>query len=207
MIGFDRSPEGDPMATDSPKPMSPTTAVVRHLEWLEFALVAARDEELRRRGRLDRATDKNREKRIVRLAEVTAEVLELAALVKGIKDLQAGTAGPARKPRATKRPSGTIRRNPGATTRGTAGAAVAPAALTAAPKARPAAKARPTPITRPAAKARPASKTPKAPAPKKRPASGSKPAGTRARRSPAAAKPSAASAPAASATAPTGPTA
>jgi hypothetical protein len=176
------------MATDSPKPMSPTAAVLRHLEWLEFALVAARDEELRRRGRLDRATDKNREKRVVRLAEVTAEVLELAALVKGIKDLQAGSAGPARKPRATKPPSGTIRR---------AGAA---AASTAAPKAGPGAK------TRPAAKARPASKTPKSPAPKKRPAGGSKAAGTRARRSPAAAKPSAASNPAASTTAPTGPT-
>jgi len=176
------------MATDSPKPMSPTAAVLRHLEWLEFALVAARDEELRRQGRLDRAADKNRDKRTVRLAEVTAEVLELAALVKGIKDLQAGTAGPARKPRATKRPSGTIRR---------AGVA---AASTAAPKAGPVAK------TRPAAKPRPASKTPKPSASKKRPASGSKPASTRARRPRAAAKPSAAAPSAAETTAPTGPT-
>ena len=176
------------MATDSPKPMSPTAAVLRHLEWLEFALVAARDEELRRQGRLDRATDKNRDKRTVRLAEVTAEVLELSALVKGIKDLQAGAAGPARKPRATKRPSGTIRR---------AGVA---AASTAAPKAGPVAK------TRPAAKPRPASKTPKPSASKKRPASGSKPASTRARRPRAAAKPSAAAPSAAETTAPTGPT-
>lgn len=176
------------MATDSPKPMSPTAAVVRHLEWLEFALVAAREEELRRHGRLDRATDKNRDKRTVRLAEVTAEVLELTALVKGIKDLQAGAAGPARKPRATKRTSGTIRR---------AGVA---AASTAAPKAGPVAKAGS------AAKARPAGKTPKPPAPKKRPVGGSKPAPTRARRPRAAAKPSAASAAAAETTAPTGPT-
>jgi len=175
------------MATDSPKPMSPTAAVLRHLEWLEFALVAARDEELRRQGRLDRATDKNRDKRTVRLAEVTAEVLELTALVKGIKNLQAGAAGPARKPRATKRPSGTIRR-----------AGVAAASM-AAPKAGPAAKATPTP------KARPASKTPKPPAPKKRPAGGSKPAPTRGRRPRAAAKPSGAAASAAETTAPTGP--
>ena len=175
------------MATDSPKPMSPTAAVVRHLEWLEFALVAARDEELRRQGRLDRATDKNRDKRTVRLAEVTAEVLELTALVKGIKNLQAGAAGPARKPRATKRPSGTIRR---------AGVA---AASTAAPKAGPVAKAGS------ATMARPAGKTAK-PAAKKRPAGGSKPASTRARRPRAAAKPSAAGASAANTTAPTGPT-
>jgi len=176
------------MATDSPKPMSPTAAVLRHLEWLEFALVAARDEELRRQGRLDRATDKNRDKRTVRLAEVTAEVLELSALVKGIKDLQAGAAGPARKPRATKRPSGTIRR-----------AGVAAASM-AAPKAGPAAKATPTP------KARPASKTPKPPAPKKRAAGGSKPAPTRGRRPRAGAKRSAAGTSAAETTAPTGPT-
>jgi hypothetical protein len=182
------------MATDSPKPMSPTAAVLRHLEWLEFALVAARDEELRRQGRLDRATDKNRDKRTVRLAEVTAEVLELTALVKGIKDLQAGAAGPARKPRATKRASGTIRR---------AGAA---AASTTALKAGPVVKAGTAPKTRPAATARPASTTPKAPAPKKRPAGGSKPAPTRARRPRAAAKPPAAGASAAETTAPTGPT-
>jgi hypothetical protein len=174
------------MATDSPKPMSPTAAVLRHLEWLEFALVAARDEELRRQGRLERATDKNRDKRTVRLAEVTAEVLELTALVKGIKDLQAGAAGPARKPRASKRTSGTIRR---------AGVA---AASTAAPTAGPAAKTRPA--------AGPASKTPKPPAPKKRPAGASKSTPTRARRPRATAKPSAAGASAAETTAPTGPT-
>jgi hypothetical protein len=77
------------MATDNPKAMTPTAAVARHLEWLEFALAAARDEEVRRQGRVERATDKNRQKRTVRLAEVTAEVRELAALVSGLKDLQA----------------------------------------------------------------------------------------------------------------------
>jgi hypothetical protein len=186
------------MPTDSPKSMSPTAAVVRHLEWLEFALAAARDEEVRRQGRLDRATDKNRDKRSVRLAEVTAEVVELTALVRGIKDLRAGVVAPARMPRAITRSSaGTARKARGTTTRATSGTV---AASTAAPKAGPATKARP------AAKARPASKAPKPPTPKKRPASGSKPAGTRARRSRASAKPSVAGAPAATTTAPTGPT-
>lgn len=68
--------------------MTPAAAVARHIEWLEFALAAARDEETRRRGRLEQATDKNRQKRSDRLAEVTAEVRELAALVTGLKELQ-----------------------------------------------------------------------------------------------------------------------
>jgi hypothetical protein len=92
------------MATDSPKPMSPTAAVARHLEWLEFALAAARDEEARRRGRLDKATSKNRDKRTVRLAEVSAEVVELSALVTGIKNLRgpgATTRKVTAKPRAS----------------------------------------------------------------------------------------------------------
>jgi hypothetical protein len=92
------------MATDSPKPMTPTSAVARHLEWLEYALAAARDEQVRRQGRLDKATPKNRDKRVIRLAEVTAEVVELSALVTGLKGLQGKTAKPrpttAAKPRA-----------------------------------------------------------------------------------------------------------
>jgi hypothetical protein len=88
------------MATDTPKPMTPTAAVARHIEWLEYALAAARDEEVRRQGRLDKASTKNREKRVIRLAEVRAEVVELAALVTGLKGIQAKTAAPARK-RAT----------------------------------------------------------------------------------------------------------
>lgn len=75
-----------------PVSITPTAALARHLEWLEFALAAARDEESRRQGRLGRATDKNRDKRAVKLAEVSAEVRELAALVQGIRELQARAA-------------------------------------------------------------------------------------------------------------------
>lgn len=83
------------MAKDDPGAVDPAAAVARHLEWLEYALEAAREEEIRRRGRLERATDKNREKRTVRLGEVTAEIRELEALVTGLRDLQAraGRAG------------------------------------------------------------------------------------------------------------------
>lgn len=76
------------MATPALAPMTPAAALARHLEWLEYALAAARDEEVRRRDRLAKATNKNRDKRTARLAEVTAEVTELAALVEGIKSLQ-----------------------------------------------------------------------------------------------------------------------
>jgi len=86
------------MATSEPVSMTPAAALARHLEWLEYALTAAREEQDRRRGRLDKATSKNRERRTVRLAEVTAEVDELAALVQGIKDIQA--AATAAKPAA-----------------------------------------------------------------------------------------------------------
>ena len=76
------------MANDATVPMTPAAALARHVEWLEFALAAAKDEEARRRGRLERASDKNREKRTRRLAEVSAEVRELDALVQGIRDLE-----------------------------------------------------------------------------------------------------------------------
>ena len=118
------------MATDSPKPMSPTAAVARHLEWLEFALAAARDEEARRKGRLDKATPKNRDKRTVRLAEVSAEVVELAALVTGLKNLR-GPGATTRKPAAKARAS----------------AAAKPRAATAASKARAASPTKPRPAT------------------------------------------------------------
>ena len=91
------------MANPDTRPMTPAAALARHLEWLEYALTAAREEEDRRRGRLDRATSKNRDKRAVRLAEVRAEVDELSALVQGIKDLQAATA-PATKVAAKRGP-------------------------------------------------------------------------------------------------------
>src|SRR5436309_534461 len=132
------------MPPDSPKPMSPTAAVARHVEWLEFALAAARDEEVRRQGRLDRATSKNREKRTVRLAEVSAEVVELAALVTGLKNLRGQGAAPATKRRTAAR-SSTAARRTGRRGRGTASgvaaASTAGAPSTAAPKAAAASKA------------------------------------------------------------------
>ena len=91
------------MATPDTRPMTPAAALARHLEWLEYALTAAREEEDRRRGRLDKSTSKNRDKRAVRLAEVRAEVDELSALVQGIKDLQAAAA-PATKVAAKRGP-------------------------------------------------------------------------------------------------------
>jgi hypothetical protein len=68
--------------------MTPTVAVSRHLEWLDYALAAARAEESWRRGRLEKATKKNRAKRETRLVEVVAEIDELAALVVGLRGLQ-----------------------------------------------------------------------------------------------------------------------
>jgi hypothetical protein len=165
------------MATDSPKPMSPTTAVARHVEWLEFALAAARDEEVRRRGRLDNATTKNRDKRTVRLAEVSAEVVELAALVTGLKVLQARGAGPARKPRTTTRSSaGSGRRAQGkAAGAGSSAGSASTATRSAAPKATPAPKAASKPRATTATTSR------KAPTARKRSASGVKPASARTR--------------------------
>jgi hypothetical protein len=148
------------MATDDTKTLTPTAAVARHVEWLEYALAAARDEEVRRQGRLDRATDKNREKRQIRLAEVTAEVRELGALVSGLKVLQTRatrlTAGPKRKAA-----SATAKRAAAATTTTRAASTSKPvAAKSKAPTAKPAAKASaPTASTaKPATKAKAAPK-------------------------------------------------
>ena len=129
------------MATDSPKPMTPTAAVARHLEWLEYALAAARDEQVRRQGRLDKATPKNRDKRGIRLAEVTAEVVELSALVTGLKGLQGKSAAPTRKPRAT---SGARRKTAaGKAPAASTVAAIAKPRTTTTAKARAAAAAKP----------------------------------------------------------------
>jgi len=116
------------MANPDARPMTPAAALARHLEWLEYALTAAREEEDRRRGRLDKATPKNRDKRAVRLAEVRAEVDELSALVQGIKDLQtaatpATKVGAKRGPKpgskapARRRASSSAAANAGTTTR------------------------------------------------------------------------------------------
>jgi hypothetical protein len=202
------------MATDSPKPMSPTAAVARHLEWLEFALAAARDEEARRKGRLDKATSKNRDKRTVRLAEVSAEVVELSALVTGLKNLRGPGAAPAPKRRATTRPSTGSRRTAGrgrgtassvaAASRAGAPSAAAPKAA-AAPKPATAKKATPKPRASAASKPRAASAAkPRATTARKTTRAGSKPSTTRTRKPRAAAATAPASA--APATAPTGPT-
>jgi len=181
------------MATDSPKPMTPTAAVARHLEWLEYALAAARDEQVRRQGRLDKATPKNRDKRVIRLAEVSAEVVELAALVTGLKGLQPKSTAPARKPRAK------------SAARRTSAAAKAPAASTAAATAKP----RTTTAAKPRAAAATKTQTTTASKPRtttarKTTRARSKPSTTRARKPRATTATSPASAP--DATAPTGPT-
>ena len=72
--------------------MTPTAALTRHVEWLEFALAAARSEETWRAARLDKATNKNRAKRQARITEVRDEIAELTALLEAIKGLQARAA-------------------------------------------------------------------------------------------------------------------
>lgn len=134
------------MAKDEPGAVTPAAAVARHLEWLEFALEAARDEEIRRRGRLEKATDKNRGKRTVRLGEVAAEIRELAALVAGLRDLQA-RADAAAKPK-TPATGATARRG----RRGTTTAKPAPARRTRTTRA---AAATPTGTAAPDAAAKP----------------------------------------------------
>jgi len=140
------------MATDSPKPMSPTAAVARHLEWLEFALAAARDEEARRRGRLEKATSKNRDKRAVRLAEVTAEVVELSALVTGIKNLR-GPSTTTRKSAAKPRGSAASKLSTSAASKPRAASATKPRATTARKTTRAASKPSTTRTRKPRAAA------------------------------------------------------
>jgi hypothetical protein len=68
--------------------MTPTIALARHLEWLEYAIGAARAEEGWRRTRLGKASKSNLAKREMRLADVVAEITELSALILGLRDLQ-----------------------------------------------------------------------------------------------------------------------
>jgi hypothetical protein len=78
-----------PPAIDAPaRPITPTIALARHLEWLEYALGAARAEEGWRRTRLGKASKGNLDKRETRLADVVAEIAELSALILGLRDLQ-----------------------------------------------------------------------------------------------------------------------
>ena len=69
--------------------LTPSAALARHIDWLEYALGAARAEETVRADRVENATKKNRDKRTDRLAEARDEVAELTALLAGIRDLQA----------------------------------------------------------------------------------------------------------------------
>jgi len=86
--------------------MTPEAALARHVEWLEFALAAARSEETWRAGRLEKATKRNRDRRATRLVEVRDEIEELSALLAAIRDLQRGSAKPAAtKPAAARRAS------------------------------------------------------------------------------------------------------
>ena len=78
--------------------MTPAAALTRHIEWLEYALGAARAEETVRADRVEKATKKNRDKRTDRLAEARDEVAELTALLAGIRDLQAKARGNRARP-------------------------------------------------------------------------------------------------------------
>ena len=95
-----------PSATPAAPGISPTDALARHLDWLDFALGAAKSEESWRKERLAKATKKNRAKREARLTDVTAEIEELTALLAGIRELKARPA------RSTPRATATGRRKP-----------------------------------------------------------------------------------------------
>jgi hypothetical protein len=91
--------------------MTPSEALSRHVEWLEFALAAARSEETWRVGRLEKATKRNRERRTARLAEVRDEIDELSALLEAILNLQV-LAGRTARARSASAKSGACRPAP-----------------------------------------------------------------------------------------------
>jgi len=90
---------GDPSPATAPgapaRRMTPEAALGRHVEWLEFALAAARSEETWRVARLDKANKRNRDRRATRLDEVRDEIEELDALLVAIRELQARPAAAA----------------------------------------------------------------------------------------------------------------
>lgn len=172
-------------ASVSPSRVSPSAALARHVEWLDFALAAARSEESWRVGRLEKATKRSRDKRTVRLGEIREEIAELSALIDAIRDLQARVPQRGRR-RASAAPTRTGRT--ATRTRSTSGArsAAATATTTTEAPADPTAEANPaeasnaTPTaarprpTKPAAtrNARPkttASKSPGKPRPRRSP--------------------------------------
>ena len=87
-----------PAASQPARKMTPEAALARHVEWLEFALAAARSEETWRAGRLEKATKRNRDRRATRLVEVRDEIEELSALLAAIRDLQRAARPAAAKP-------------------------------------------------------------------------------------------------------------
>jgi hypothetical protein len=99
--------KGHARSTAAAGAVTPAAALARHLEWLDFALAAARSEESWRVARLEKATKKSRDKRTSRLTEVREEISELTALVAAIRGLQARKAPrtPARKPTTTRKRS------------------------------------------------------------------------------------------------------
>jgi len=107
--------------------MAPSAALARHIEWLEFALGAARSEETWRAARLEKATKRNRDKRTVRLEEVRDEISELSALLDGIRALQA---------RSPRRSGAGSRRMTSGAAKKTAGTKATPARRTRAPGAK-----------------------------------------------------------------------
>ena len=83
---------GSTRSTVSRGAITPALALARHVEWLDFALAAARSEETWRAARLKKATKKTLDKRTSRLAEVRDEIAELAALIQAIRGIKSGAA-------------------------------------------------------------------------------------------------------------------
>jgi hypothetical protein len=98
------STESKPIGAVVSTAMTPAAALKRHIDWLEYALGAARAEESRRADRLEKASKANREKRTKRLADVREEIDELSALLRGIRELEAraARANPRRRPGTTR---------------------------------------------------------------------------------------------------------
>jgi len=100
-------------STASGGAITPALALARHVEWLDFALAAARSEETWRAARLKKATKKTLDKRTSRLAEVRDEIAELAALIQAIRGLK--SSAPSRSTATAAKSGATRRAKPPAT--------------------------------------------------------------------------------------------
>jgi hypothetical protein len=154
--------------------ITPALALARHVEWLDFALAAARSEETWRAARLKKATKKTLDKRTTRLAEVRDEIAELAALIQAIRGLKPSAASRstvgAAKPRAAgaakPRATGARKRTAAAPKRSaSASAATASTTATRAPTARKRSTTAKPAATKPAATRKPAATAKKPSAP------------------------------------------